>query len=44
MQKGKIVERGPTDAIFDSPQQEYTRKLLQAVPSFDPAHRKLSRE
>jgi ABC-type oligopeptide transport system ATPase subunit len=44
MQKGKIVERGPTDAIFDNPRQDYTRKLLQAVPSFDPAHRKLSRE
>jgi ABC-type oligopeptide transport system ATPase subunit len=42
MQRGRIVERGPTNVIFDDPQHEYTRKLLQAVPSFDPAHRKLS--
>ena len=33
MQRGKIVERGATDAIFDRPQEEYTRTLLQAVPS-----------
>jgi len=42
MQQGRIVESGPAGAVFDSPRQEYTRKLLRAVPSFDPAHRKLS--
>ena len=41
MERGRIVERGPTDAIFDAPQQEYTRKLLSAVPSFDPSHRRI---
>ena len=43
MEKGKIVERGSVDDIFDRPEQEYTKRLLSAVPSFDPAHRKLSK-
>ena len=42
MEKGRIVERGTTEQIFDHPQQEYTRQLLNAVPSFDPSQRKLS--
>ncbi|HEX8464724.1 MAG TPA: ATP-binding cassette domain-containing protein [Abditibacterium sp.] len=42
MEQGRIVERGSTEAIFDNPQQDYTRKLLDAVPSFDPNHRKLT--
>lgn len=42
MEKGRIVERGSTEAIFDNPQQEYARQLLSAVPSFDPSQRKLS--
>lgn len=31
MQKGKIVERGTVDEIFDSPKDEYTKKLLSAL-------------
>lgn len=30
---GEIVEDGPTDAIFSSPQHEYTRELLRCVRS-----------
>jgi oligopeptide/dipeptide ABC transporter ATP-binding protein len=32
MYLGKIVERGPTDAIFDRPQHPYTRSLLHSIP------------
>jgi len=32
MQTGKLVEVADTDTVFDSPQQEYTRALLDAIP------------
>lgn len=32
MNKGEIVEAAPTQTVFDHPQQEYTRKLLEAIP------------
>ena len=31
MQKGKMVEIGPTDELFNAPKQAYTRQLLDAV-------------
>ncbi|MCW4459985.1 ATP-binding cassette domain-containing protein [Microbacterium sp. MPKO10] len=34
--KGKIVEHGDRDSIFDAPQHEYTRELLSAVPQINP--------
>ncbi|MDQ5939816.1 MAG: peptide/nickel transport system ATP-binding protein ddpF [Pseudomonadota bacterium] len=33
MQKGKIVEVGQAQAIFDNPQHPYTQKLIAALPS-----------
>ena len=32
MHNGILVEQGPVDAIFDEPEAEYTRMLLNAVP------------
>jgi ABC-type glutathione transport system ATPase component len=32
LHNGVLVENGPTDAIFDNPQADYTRMLLDAVP------------
>ena len=32
MNKGQIVEAGSTAEIFKNPKQEYTRKLLEAIP------------
>ena len=31
LEKGKIVERGPTRAVFNSPQHRATKKIIQAV-------------
>lgn len=33
MQNGKLIEEGPTEQLFASPQQEYTRHLLAAIPT-----------
>jgi peptide/nickel transport system ATP-binding protein len=32
MYRGKVVERGPRNEIFASPQHEYTRLLMESVP------------
>src|SRR5699024_1325632 len=32
MEKGRVVEQGTTDEVFHSPQQEYTKRLLAAIP------------
>ncbi len=46
MKSGEIVEAGTVDEIFYSPQHDYTKKLLEAVPRIDqpdrPGRAKLS--
>ena len=32
MKSGRIVERGETDDLFDNPEQEYTRRLIESIP------------
>ena len=36
MYLGKIVETGPSEAVFDGPAHPYTRALLSAVPTLEP--------
>ena len=44
MYRGRIVEIGSRRDIFENPQHEYTRALLEAVPKIDPDHSFASRE
>jgi peptide/nickel transport system ATP-binding protein len=46
MRLGRIVELGPSEAIFDRPRHEYTKALLEAVPdiTFIPVRRTSGRD
>jgi peptide/nickel transport system ATP-binding protein len=33
MRSGRIVESGPTEDIFTAPRDDYTRRLLDAIPT-----------
>lgn len=35
MYLGRVVEQGPADAIFHSPQHPYTKALLRSIPSIE---------
>ena len=39
---GRPVEQGPKDSIFSNPRHPYTRVLLAATPSVNPAHRQVN--
>ena len=36
MQAGKLVEEGPAEEVYETPREEYTKKLLTSVPVPDP--------
>lgn len=42
LEQGRIVEQADAGQLFTSPQHDYTRKLIAAVP--DPSHRLISAE
>ena len=35
MQNGYLVEQGNVDEIFENPQEEYTKQLIEAIPKLD---------
>ena len=35
MNKGRIVESGPVDSVFDHPKEEYTKHLIASIPRFE---------
>ena len=44
MQHGELVEIGDRDQILNNPQNEYTKKLISAVPVPDPEEQRQRRE
>jgi len=38
---GEVVERAPTEALFESPQHPYTKALLQSIPGRTPPDEQL---
>ena len=41
LRQGRVVEHGPANTVFNSPQDPYTRALLDAIPHFEPHGRRL---
>ena len=41
---GKIVEEGPTRQVFEHPRDDYTKRLLAAIPSMDGYRRRRQQE
>jgi peptide/nickel transport system ATP-binding protein len=44
MNLGEIVEQGDKDQILRNPQQDYTKRLIAAVPVPDPDQQRFRRE
>jgi peptide/nickel transport system ATP-binding protein len=42
MYLGRVVESGPTEEMFDSPNHPYTQALLEEIPRLDQRHAKFS--
>lgn len=41
MQRGEVVEQGPTEQLFSDPEHPYTRALVSAIPSARPRRRQV---
>jgi len=42
MYRGRIVEEGSSDEIYENPQHIYTKRLIAAIPDIRPGHREES--
>jgi len=42
LRQGKVVEAGPSRAVFEHPRDGYTRALLDAIPHFEPHGRSVA--
>ncbi len=42
MYRGRLVEQGNTEDIYENPQHVYTRRLISAIPNIDPGQRQES--
>jgi len=42
LNSGEIVEHGSRRSVFESPEQDYTRRLIAAVPIPDPTQQRLT--
>jgi peptide/nickel transport system ATP-binding protein len=37
LRQGRVVEAGPSHAVFENPRDSYTRALIDAIPHFEPS-------
>lgn len=42
MYRGRLVEQGNTEDIYENPQHVYTKRLISAIPNIDPGQRSAS--
>lgn len=42
MYRGRLVEQGNTEDIYQNPQHVYTKRLISAIPNIDPGQRQAS--
>ncbi|WIM38588.1 ATP-binding cassette domain-containing protein [Paenibacillus sp. PK4536] len=42
MYRGRLVEQGNTEDIYENPQHVYTKRLISAIPNIDPGQRQAS--
>lgn len=42
MYRGRLVEQGNTEDIYENPQHVYTKRLISAIPNIDPGQRQES--
>ena len=39
MYRGRLVEEGTSEEVYENPQHIYTKRLIAAIPDIDPSRR-----